>query len=333
MNRAGLLFVFTTVIGFCADWSPQAAAKYLDSRQKEWFAWKNAQSANGPCVSCHTGMTYLLARPALRRALGESEPTSYERGLLDRLRAQAGSKPPANIQGVEVIFGALFLAQQDTGAMSDATKLNFDQLWSFQRKDGGLKWYSANLDPWESEPSFFFGAALGAMAVAAAPAGYRNQPEIQERVKQLVTYLQDGWQSRPLHHRLALLWASSQMPDVLPARQPLVDEILAAQQSDGGWTIQSLGPWMAHPNATPSEGSNSYATGFIAYVLQKAGVKRSNASLVRALAWLKSHQDPESGAWAAKSMNKQYPPDSMQIRFMDDAATAFAAMALVEAGQ
>jgi hypothetical protein len=31
-----------------------------------------------PCVSCHTGMTYLLARPVLRRALHESEPTTFE---------------------------------------------------------------------------------------------------------------------------------------------------------------------------------------------------------------------------------------------------------------
>jgi hypothetical protein len=173
------------------------------------------------------------------------------------------------------------------------------------------------------------------MAVAAAPAQYRNQPEVQARLKDMIAYLRDGWQSRPLHHRLAMLGASSQAPDVLPEpmRKPLISEILKAQQPDGGWTIQSLGPWMDHPAATPSEGSNSYATGFVAYVLQKAGVPRSNASLVRALGWLKSHQDRESGAWLAKSMNKQYPPDSMQIRFMDDAATAFAAMALVEAGQ
>lgn len=31
-------------------------------------------------------------------------------------------------------------------------------------------------------------------------------------------------------------------------------------------------------------------------------------------------------------MNKHYPPDSMQEQFMQDAATGFAAMALLEAG-
>ena len=43
-----------------AGWNPQLAAKYLDERQREWFAWPQAQSPNGPCVSCHTGMPYLI---------------------------------------------------------------------------------------------------------------------------------------------------------------------------------------------------------------------------------------------------------------------------------
>ena len=64
-----------------AEWNPALAARYLDARQQEWFAWKTAQSADGPCVSCHTGLTYLLARPVLRRALHEAAPTAFETGL------------------------------------------------------------------------------------------------------------------------------------------------------------------------------------------------------------------------------------------------------------
>ena len=96
-----------------ADWSPELAAQYLDGRQQEWFAWKPAMSADGPCVSCHTGMTYLLARPALRRVLKESQPTKYEVGLLDRLRAKVGEKPAGALQGVETIFSAMFLSRED----------------------------------------------------------------------------------------------------------------------------------------------------------------------------------------------------------------------------
>src|SRR5262245_26096160 len=105
MNRRslGLVVVF---LGFvlsvmhtaAADWNPKLAAQYLDGRQKEWFAWKPAMSANGPCVSCHTGMTYLMARPVLRRALKEPEPTEFERGYMARLRTNVGDKPKGALQ-------------------------------------------------------------------------------------------------------------------------------------------------------------------------------------------------------------------------------------------
>ena len=42
-------------------------------------------------------MTYLFARPALRR-LKESQPTMYEVGLLDRLRAKVGEKSAGALQ-------------------------------------------------------------------------------------------------------------------------------------------------------------------------------------------------------------------------------------------
>jgi hypothetical protein len=96
-------------------------------------------------MSCHTGVTYLLARPALRRALGEAEPTSYERGLLDGLRARLEKKTASELSpaakepfasqrlGVEAIFSTLPLAQD-----SEA-KQTFDRLWSLQIQDGKAK--------------------------------------------------------------------------------------------------------------------------------------------------------------------------------------------------
>ena len=97
LTLVALLVATTSTLS--AEWSPEAAARYLDGRQKEWFSWKPAMSADGPCVSCHTGMTYLLARPALRRRLKESQPTMYEVGLLDRLRAKVGEKPAGGAAG------------------------------------------------------------------------------------------------------------------------------------------------------------------------------------------------------------------------------------------
>jgi len=113
-------------------------------------------------------------------------------------------------------------------------------------------------------------------------------------------------------------------------RRSVIDEVLRKQQGDGGWTIESLGEWRPHPQAPVSTGSNSYATGFVAFVLQKAGIPRTHRALVAALGWLRSHQDRQAGYWAADSMNKPYEADSMPVRFMRDAATAFATLALLE---
>ena len=71
MLRAIVPALVLSAVAFGADWSPKLAAQYLDARQKEWFAWPQAASPDGPCVSCHTGLSYLLARPVLRRVLSE----------------------------------------------------------------------------------------------------------------------------------------------------------------------------------------------------------------------------------------------------------------------
>jgi squalene-hopene/tetraprenyl-beta-curcumene cyclase len=333
--RLAAVIVLTALPALCEDWSPRLAADYLDSRQKEWFAWAPAKREGGPCVSCHTGLGYVLARPVLRRALGESQPTLYEKGLLEGLIARAGKKEPANLLGVEAIFSALFLALQNSKA--DETKQALDRLWPFQVREGktkgALRWFSAELDPWETPDATFYGSALAALAAGAAPAEYRDQPAVRESLHKLTEYLQREEQAQPLHNRVALMWAASGLPTVMPKpmRKSLIKEIAGKQQPDGGWTIESLGPWKEHAEAPPSTGSNSYATAFVAFALQKGGVARSNPTLVKALTWLRAHQDRESGSWPAESMNKQYPPGSMQARFMQDAASEFATLALLEA--
>jgi squalene-hopene/tetraprenyl-beta-curcumene cyclase len=334
LTLVALLVATTSTLS--ADWNPEAAARYLDGRQKEWFAWKTAMSPDGPCVSCHTGMTYLLARPALRGRLKESQPTMYETGLLDRLRAKVGEKPTGPLQSVEAIFSAMFLSREDAKqTMSAHTQKAFDQLWTLQggtgASKGGWRWYAVNLDPWENAESHFYGSSLAAVALTQAPTEYRNTPKVREQAAALNAYLMDSIESRRLHDRLALLLAPSFIPDSL--RQSITTDAFSRQQPDGGWTIESLGPWMAHADAPPSPGTNAYATAFTAFALLRGGVAASDPRLARALSWLQSHQDATTGAWAAMSMNKRYPDGSMESRFMQDAATAFASLALIEAGR
>ena len=330
------------------------AAEYLDARQQAWFAWPAANASGVTCVSCHTGVPYLLARPALRRALGENAPTSYETGLLNGMKSRAGktdlkelfpkSKGPhaSEALGVEAVLAALFLSIEDArngNHLSEATEKAFDRLWALQIRDGraagAWDWNSYELDPWETPESTFYGAALAALATGTAPAGYRARPEIQHNVSALIAYLQREQETQPLHNRLTFLWASTKLGDLLPAakRAAIVDEVWSKQQADGGWSLASLGAWKKHPGATELVGSNGYATGLVTFVMQKAGVERSNPRLIGALDWLRAHQDRQVGDWPATSMNRQYEFTSMPARFMQDAATGYATLALLEAAQ
>jgi squalene-hopene/tetraprenyl-beta-curcumene cyclase len=345
------VMTLAAVPSLSADWNPQLAAEYLDSRQQEWFAWRTAQAPGGPCLSCHTGLTYLLARPVLRQALGEGGATSYEIGLTAGLRARveekhakelfAGfAKEPMASQalGTESVLAALLLTVDDSShsdKLSSEAEKAFGRLWALQIQEGEGKgawaWFSLNLDPWEMPESRFFGAALAALAVGSAPPEYRARPQVAKHVSALTAYLNSEQAAQPLHNRLMLLWASAKLPEALPAAatKAIAHEAWRKQSEDGGWTLEALGPWKQHPAAAPTTGSNGYATAFTAFVLQKAGGATTN--LKRALEWLRANQDREAGFWPAQSMNKRYEPGSMEARFMQDAATAFAAMTLVEA--
>ncbi len=347
---AGVLLLGVGLPAWCGEWNSRLAADYLDSRQKAWSAWPVAKAAGGTCVSCHTGMTYLMARPALRQILGEAQPTEYEAAILAGLQERTaknermfGSAPFAKeplasqAAGVQSVLTALLLARSDRSPkMSPTTQQAFDRLWATQNHEGPAKgswaWFDFNDDPWETQESAYYGAALAALAVGAAPASYREMPEVKAHANDIVAYLRTAQTGQPLHNRLMLLWVAAALPGALPKAEgaKLVDEVLAKQQPDGGWTLDSLGPWKEHSGAAVSTGSNSYATAVVAVALEQTGMTSSNPGLSKALRWLRSHQNP-AGYWDASSMNKRFDAGSMQELFMRDAATAFAALALADA--
>jgi squalene-hopene/tetraprenyl-beta-curcumene cyclase len=339
--------LFLAAAAFAGDWNQRRVADYLDARQKEWLAWPTANKNGFLCVSCHTGVPYLLARPALRQALGETESTSYERALLDSLRSRLDKKTSAELYpkakeplaaqaaGVETIFAALLLtADSQTGKLSADAEKAFERMWSLQLREGeaagAWPWFSLDLDPWEMPESSYYGAALAALATGMMPAEYRARPEVHENVVRLRKYLCDRQAGQPLHNRLMLLWASTTMPELLSKSEKyaLVDEILRRQQPDGAWTIESLGGFRKHEEAPAVSGGNAYATALAAFVLERAGARRKDAHVAQALQWLRAHQDRKSGYWDAVSMNKRYEEGSMQQGFMRDAATSFAVLAL-----
>ena len=113
-----------------SSWSPQAAAQYLDKRETWWLGWSNSQRDHGTaCVSCHTAVPYALGRPALRKALGETAPSTTETLMLANVikrvnlwsevqpfysTEKVGPEKTPQSRGTEAVLNALILANYDS---------------------------------------------------------------------------------------------------------------------------------------------------------------------------------------------------------------------------
>ena len=342
------------------SWDQKAAAAYLDRRQQWWMAWPRAQRDHDTfCVSCHTAVPYALSRSALRSALAEQTPSANERRLLDnvtkRVRlwkevapfysdADRGVYKTVESRGTESVLNALILATRDaqTGQLSDDTRTALDYMWAEQQNTGNRKgawlWLRFNNEPWEADDSDYYGATLAAVAIGAAPANYRSAPEIQSNFKMLREYLNREYTAQTLINRVSLLWAAGKIPELVEAgrRKAIISELLEKQRWDGGWSLSSLSGEWKRSDGTPQEvKSDGYASGLISFALQQAGLSPENAQLKRGLSWLGANQDKTEGSWLAYSLNKnkEHHLGPETALFMNDAATAYAVLALTDANR
>jgi squalene-hopene/tetraprenyl-beta-curcumene cyclase len=349
-----------------SSWDPKAAAAYLDDREAWWAQWPVAARDHGTfCVSCHTALPYAMARPALRVALGQPGPSDGERELIEnvknrvRLWKDVGpyysdhgyDQKTAESRGTESVLNALILADHDaqSGQLSDEGRAAFENMWALQQtageNRGSWSWLQFDQEPWEANDSAYYGATLAAIAAGRAPGNYESAPEIQENLKLLREYLTRESAAQSSINHVFLLWASTKLPRLLTHEQQkaIVQEILNKQQADGGWrlasiawkwngwSLRSLVNMWIREDGTPMEGkSDGLATSLTVLALEESGVPRDNTQLKRGLSWLMTHQNPAEGDWPASSVNKRRHMSSGTGRFMSDAATAFAVLALTE---
>src|SRR5213593_981080 len=352
-------------------WDREGAAKYLDERMDAWFAnAKKLRTGQGEttCVSCHTVVPYALSRPALRRAMHVSTRTPQEVRLLEgvarRVETYDAHQPfydgsegkKTESRGTEAVLNALILSSADAERgrrkPSEPTRKALRRLWETQRPDGAWDWLDFGLEPFESADAAYYGATLAALAVGTVSA-YSTSPatDATAGLDKLRGYLKTGRASQNLFNRVWLLLASTRLKDVLtPGQQEaLIAEIQSRQQTDGGWSLQTLGPWrwshqwLFRPHGTPDAAllahSDGYATGLIVYTLRKAGLPGDHPAVNKGLQWLKANQqdiqiDPRTyRAWRSYSLNRDREHgggdgEPWRRMFMSDAATTFAVLAL-----
>jgi len=250
--------------------------------------------------------------------------------------AKRGFPKTSESRGTESVLNALILVSYDApeGKLSADARRAFDNMWREQLKTGEAKgawaWLQFHNSPWEGD-SQYYGAVLAAIAAGSAPGNYQDRPEIQDNMKPLRAYLVQGCEAQKLIDRVLLLWASTMVPGLLTPEQQksVMEQALSKQQADGGFSLSSfVGDWKRHDHTPLETKSDGYATGVVTLALQAAGVPRDQPQLKRGLEWLMLNQEKTDGRWLAYSLNKQRDLSSYVGRFMSDAATAYAVLAL-----
>src|SRR5216110_1364588 len=210
-------------------WNREGAAKYLDEQMDTWLARaKQLQTGQGKaaCVSCHTTLPYVLARPALRRAMHVSRPTPQEVRVLEdvtrrvetydahQLYYDSDERKKTESRGTEAVLNALILARADAEHhrrdASEPTRKALRHLWEIQRSDGAWYWLDFGLEPFESVDATYYGATLAALAVGTVSA-YSTSPatDATAGLDKLRGYLKTRRASQNLFNRVWLLLAST----------------------------------------------------------------------------------------------------------------------------
>lgn len=299
--------------------SATKAGEYLDGVGINW-------TRDRGCITCHTNMPYLTARPLLK-----GDEWKEVRDFLDKDVTSWGNggKPSGDAYVVATAFALAFNDAQQGGKLSGTTKSALDKMWGVQAKNGAWNWLKCDWPPLEHDD--YYGATLAALAVGYAPGGYATTDKAKAGLKRLKAYFTDT-PPPDLHHTAMLLWASTKVPDLMSTetKAKAIQDLKAKQRKDGGWSLPSLGEYKRRdekksPN-DPNADSDGYGTGFVAFVLMQAGEKASSDTVAAAVKWLKANQR-ESGRWYTRSLNND------KAHYITNAGTAFCVLALSDAGE
>ena len=298
------------------EFSPTSAARYLDSAALHW-------QKSRKCVTCHTNLGYLFARPALHSAQEDSGEVRafYEEHVTSRW----AESTPAPVQSVVVAAGLTFNDVQTTGKLHPTTRRALDLMWTVQREDGAWNWPICDWPPMESDEHY--GVTLAALAVGLAPNDYSKTEAATEGLEKIRTFLANN-PPKSLHHRAMVAWASLRVDGLASTseRQQTLADLFARQLPDGGWATPGLlSDWteLKRKDGKPhdTETSDAYATGFAIVVARELGCPATDERLEKGIDWITQNQR-ESGKWFTRS------PAKDSHHYLSNFGSAFAILAL-----
>ena len=150
------------------------AAEYLDGVGVGWTRERK-------CITCHTNMPYLTARPLLPGdEAGRKSATFLEK---DVKSWSNGGKPRGEAFVVVTAFALAFNDAQKTGKLHATTRAALDRMWEGQKKTGEWNWIKCDWPPLEHDD--YFGATLAALAVGIAPDGYAKTDKAKAGIEKL----------------------------------------------------------------------------------------------------------------------------------------------------
>lgn len=294
-------------------YSRTQAAAYLDAVGVNW-------TRDRQCATCHTNIPYLMARPLLHGSdAGWKEVRTFLEADVQRW---AKTKPRGDAYVVVTAVALAFNDAQTMGKLSNSAHAALETMWKRQKPTGEWNWLKCDWPPLEHDD--YYGAVLAAVGVGYAPGNYAQSKEAAEGVQRLGDYLHKT-PAPDLHHQAMKLWASVRWPELMTAdeRARAIQDLLALQQSDGGWSLASLGTYQRRDKTMndPGTPSDGYGTGFVVFALQQAGVKPDSPAIKKGKRWLETQQRT-SGRWYTRSLTND------KAHYIANAGTAFAVLAL-----
>jgi hypothetical protein len=307
----------------------QTVDRAITYLQTESGAWLKSRQ----CAACHH-------MPMPFWALGEAERQGYsidkkyvtetiesllgsrEKLLSSKIFPNPADPPDPRPQGRGLNMGLPFLAvaARSMSSLSEeqqqSLKLITEEIVKKQQTDGSWEFFATLRRPPINE-SQTTDAAWIIMALVGE--SLPDAPEAQRAALSKAIAWLDAAKPADLHQDKALkvlLAARSAKPR--EAMQPTIDELLALQRADGGWS-----------QTVPEPKSDAFATGQTLYVLALAGYTAERPEIQRGIDFLVATQTPD-GSWPmiSRSTPDGSPGSSKLLTPITCAASSWATLGL-----